>query len=338
MLLGRAKVARAWVAPGEGMQPLSSDEIERICIRNLLGAPQERVFFKDLDSRFLLVSTGWLEAEGQGRSLAEVIGRTDFDVFTMPHAAAAFADEQRIIQTGEPMIGKVERETFDNRPDAWVSTTKLPLRDERGEIVGTFGIARDVSAQMRDALTGLANRVALMDRLSRALLTLDRQPGGVGVLFLDVDGFKAVNDTLGHRVGDEVLVQIGRRLSGVARRFDTVARYGGDEFVLLATALSTAASLRLIAERVLVTFESGFDANGRVLTLNASLGGVIVQDGAADPDDVVDRADEAMYAAKHTGHSHVEIYKNPEGDTPPHAREPSSGYPVSSPAHLPTTA
>jgi diguanylate cyclase (GGDEF)-like protein/PAS domain S-box-containing protein len=293
------------------MQRLSREEVERICIRNLLGAREERVFFKDLDSRFLLVSAGWLEVEGQGRSLEEVLGKTDFDIFSPPHADGAFADEQRIIRTGEPMIEKVELETFHDRPDAWVSTTKLPLLDDRGEIIGTFGIARDVSAQMRDGLTGLANRVALMDRLTQALVALERQPGRVGVMFLDVDGFKTINDTLGHRVGDQLLVQIARRLTGVARRFDTVARYGGDEFVMLATALSTADSLRLIAERVSAALASGFDTNGGKLTLRASLGGVVVSDAAANPDDVLQRADEAMYAAKHAGHRRLESYQPP---------------------------
>jgi diguanylate cyclase (GGDEF)-like protein/PAS domain S-box-containing protein len=292
------------------MQRLSREEIERICIRNLLGAQEERVFFKDLEGRFLLVSVGWLAAEGQGRSLEEVIGKTDFDIFSQPHATAAMEDEERIMRTREPMIDKVERETFHDRADAWVSTTKLPLLDERGEVIGTFGIARDVSAQMRDGLTGLANRVALLDRLTQALLALERQPGRVGVLFVDVDGFKEINDALGHRVGDDLLTELGRRLAGVARRFDTVARYGGDEFVVLATALRTAESLRVIGDRVLAAVAAGFAINGRTLMLTASVGGVVETDPAADPDDILQRADEAMYAAKQAGRSRLEIYGN----------------------------
>jgi diguanylate cyclase (GGDEF)-like protein/PAS domain S-box-containing protein len=290
------------------MERLTRDEIERICIRNLLGAREERIFFKDRESRFLLVSAGWLAAEGQGRELQDVIGKTDFDIFSKPHALAALEDEQRIIRTGEAMIEKVERETFHDRADAWVSTTKLPLLDDRGEIVGTFGIARDVSAQMRDWLTGLANRVALMDRLTQAILALERQPGKVGVLFFDVDDFKSINDTLGHRAGDEVLVKIAQRLSNVARRFDTVARYGGDEFVLLSTALTTTASLESIGERVLAALATGVEVDGTPLTVAASLGGVVVDDATADPNDVLDQADAAMYAAKQAGRSRFEMY------------------------------
>jgi PAS domain S-box-containing protein len=120
--------------------------MERVCMRNLLANREERVFFKDRESRFLLVSAGWLLSEGQGRSLDEVIGKTDFDIFSGARAAAAFDDERRVIDTGEPIVAKVERETFADRADVWVSTTKLPLHDGHGNVIGTWGIARDVTA------------------------------------------------------------------------------------------------------------------------------------------------------------------------------------------------
>ncbi|MGP8208531.1 MAG: diguanylate cyclase domain-containing protein, partial [Acidimicrobiales bacterium] len=214
--------------------------LERMCFRNLLANAEERVFFKDLDSRFLLVSTGFLMEAANGRSLDEVIGKSDFDLFSDEHAIAAFEDEQRIIHTGEALVAKIERETFRDRPDAWVSTTKLPLRDDEGRIVGTFGISRDVTAQvlaeqalahqaLHDGVTGLANRLALMDRLSQALVSLDRSHARVGLFFVDLENFKVINDSLGHDAGDRVLVEVGQRLSRISRRGDTVARFGGDE-------------------------------------------------------------------------------------------------------------
>jgi PAS domain S-box-containing protein len=128
----------------------STDEIERVCMRNLLANLEERVrvFFKDRESRFLLVSAGWLAAEGQGRSFEDVIGKTDFDIFSPAHAAAAFEDERRVIATGEPMIGKVECETYGDRPDVWVETSKLALRETQGKIVGVWGITRDITGQV----------------------------------------------------------------------------------------------------------------------------------------------------------------------------------------------
>jgi len=284
------------------------DDLDRLCMRNLLGAREERFFFKDLQSRFLMVSEGWLAAVGRGLSLAEVVGRTDFDFFTRPHATAAYDDEQRIVQTGEAIVEKLERETFSDREDAWVCTSRWPLRDDRGEIVGTFGISRDISAQMRDPATGLANRLALMDRLRQALAGLERQPGRVAILFLDVDGFKQINDTWGHRVGVLVLAEIASRLTTVSRRFDTVARYGGDEFVLLCTALRENENLLLIGERVMRAVCAPPRRGGPKLSLSASIGAVVCGDPQADPDGVLEQGDTAMYAAKRDGGGRLAIY------------------------------
>jgi diguanylate cyclase (GGDEF)-like protein/PAS domain S-box-containing protein len=296
------------IQPGWPDELSSPQEIERVCVRNLLGALDERVFFKDLEGRFVLVSTGWLAAEGHGRSLEEVIGKTDFDIFSEPHAIAALEDEQRIIQTGEPMISRVERETFNDHPDVWVSTTKLPLLDEHGRIIGTFGIARDVTAQVHDSVTGLANRVALIDRLTQALLALERRPGRVGLLFLDIDAFKSINDTLGHHAGDQVLVDVGKRLTRVARRFDTAVRYGGDEFVLLCTALPHDDDLRLIGDRVLHAIRAPLIEGHREPQISDSLGATVTSDASADPDELLEQADAAMYAAKRAGGDRFQMF------------------------------
>ena len=140
---------------------------------NLLSTAEERVYFKDLLSRFLLVSAGWIAAYAPGRTAAELIGKTDFDVFSDQHASAAFADEQQVISTGEPIVGKVERETYSGQADAWVSTTKMPLRDSGGRIIGTFGISRDVTAQVR-AENALARQALVLSTQNERLRELDR--------------------------------------------------------------------------------------------------------------------------------------------------------------------
>jgi len=131
------------------MEPPTGDpqrELRLICMNNLLATTEVRLYFKDLLSRFILLSSGWIAAYAPGRTAEELLGKTDFDVFSYTHANAALTDELEIIRTGRPMIGKLERETYKGRTDAWVSTTKLPLRDERGTIIGTFGFTRDVTA------------------------------------------------------------------------------------------------------------------------------------------------------------------------------------------------
>jgi two-component system, sensor histidine kinase and response regulator len=144
------------------------------CMSNVLSSTEERLYFKDRLSRFLLVSAGWIAAYAPGRSAEDLIGKTDFDVFSDQHASAAFADEQRIIRTGEPIVGKVELETYSGRPDSWVSTTKMPLRDDHGRIIGTFGISRDVTAQIRaeSALTHQALQLSAQNERLRELAGL----------------------------------------------------------------------------------------------------------------------------------------------------------------------
>jgi PAS domain-containing protein len=132
-------------------QPPDSDlqrELKLTCMNNLLAAAEERVYFKDLLSRFLYVSAGWIVTYAPDRTSDDLIGKTDFDVFTYEHAINARNDEQRIIHTGQPIVGKVEKETYQGRPDAWVWTTKMPLWDKKHTIIGTFGISRDITAQI----------------------------------------------------------------------------------------------------------------------------------------------------------------------------------------------
>jgi PAS domain S-box-containing protein len=126
----------------------SREEIKLLCVDNLLASSDEVIYFKDAESRFVMVSEGWLARVAPGVGLEDVIGKTDFDFFARRHAKPAFRDEQRIVATGEALVAHLEREVYPNRPDVWVSSTKVPLRDARGEIVGTFGISRDVTAQV----------------------------------------------------------------------------------------------------------------------------------------------------------------------------------------------
>jgi PAS domain S-box-containing protein len=157
------------------------EEIERACVRSLLESPDERVFFKDLESRLVMVSAGFLAAVAPGRTLEEVLGKTDFDLFSGPHAVAAFEDDQHVITTGQPIVAKIERETFHDRPDAWVSTTKLPLRDERGEVIGMWGIARDVTAQIEaeEALAASREQLRAGERQYRLMFEHNPQPSFV---------------------------------------------------------------------------------------------------------------------------------------------------------------
>jgi diguanylate cyclase (GGDEF)-like protein/PAS domain S-box-containing protein len=298
----------------------SQEEFERICMRNLLASSEERIFFKDRESRFLFVSAGWLAAYRSERSLESVIGQTDFDIFSLAHASEAFEDEQRIIRTGRPLVAKIERETFHDRPDAWMSTTKMPLRSDSGEIIGTFGLSRDITAQveaqealtfqaLHDPVTGLANRTALMDHLLHALARLESRHDQLALLFIDLDDFKSVNDTLGHRTGDRVLREVGHRLTRISRRGDTVARLGGDEFVLVCTVLHDGDGLGVICDRVMRAVCAPLQDGPHDVTVTGSLGAALTSEPLAEPDELLQQADVAMYAAKRSGGNRFEMYR-----------------------------
>jgi diguanylate cyclase (GGDEF)-like protein len=151
---------------------------------------------------------------------------------------------------------------------------------------------------MHDPLTGLPNRDLLMDRLSVALARLGRQGTGLGVLFIDLDGFKAINDAHGHSVGDELLVSIAARLRREIRDGDTVARYGGDEFVVLCEDLVHLDAAQPLARRLTSAIGQPVSAGDRLLAVEASVGVVVEQNPATSAEALVERADAEMYRVK----------------------------------------
>ena len=139
---------------------LASGEIDRFLLSALLENTADQIYFKDIESRFIRVST----AQALKLGLAghdDAIGKTDFDVFSREHARQAFEDEQRIIHSGIPMVGLEEKETWANGREAWVSTSKLPLRDDSGAVIGTFGVSRDITLEkvQRDELARQADQL-----------------------------------------------------------------------------------------------------------------------------------------------------------------------------------
>jgi diguanylate cyclase (GGDEF)-like protein len=153
-----------------------------------------------------------------------------------------------------------------------------------------------------DPLTGLPNRSLLHDRLVQAQERTARAPGAVGVLFLDLDGFKTINDSLGHGCGDELLVAVAQRLDGVLRAGDTAARLGGDEFAILIEALDVEHEALLVAERIMVALRAPFQLGGHEISVRASIG---VATARGPGGDLLRDADLAMYQAKAQGRDRV---------------------------------
>ena len=210
----------------------------------------------------------------------------------------------------------------------WAEHRMVQLHDASGRVVAIDGIARDVTAlkakeadlshrALHDPLTGLANRVLLLDRLERALARTRRHPSLLAVLFMDLDRFKTVNDNLGHEVGDRLLAVVARRLEDALRPSDSVARLGGDEFAAVLPDLNDPAEAMSIAERVLDAVAAPVDLGEGELVATASIGLALATDGSMSASELLRRADFAMYAAKDGGRARIERYDGRTDDDGP---------------------
>jgi diguanylate cyclase (GGDEF)-like protein len=159
-----------------------------------------------------------------------------------------------------------------------------------------------------DALTGLPNRLALLMRLAQLLPDARRHQWNIGVMFIDLDRFKIINDTLGHQVGDELLREVACRLSSVVRETDYVARLGGDEFVIILPAITMPADAAIVANKIIATLSVAIQAEGHELHTSPSIGISIFPDDGPDGDTILKNADTAMYHAKAAGRNNFQFF------------------------------
>ncbi len=274
------------------------------------------IWSTDLDGRITYVSpsilriAGFLPEEVVGYTIAEVLTPASHDI-----AMRALSEEMKNEHASEDQersrVLEVELRCKDGSL-IWTEVTANFLRDEQGRPTGLLGVIRDITARKQtesrlsylayyDALTGLPNRLLLHDRLNRALARVQREQILVAVMLMDLDRFKEVNDTYGHIAGDELLVQVARRLNGCVRESDTVARLCGDEFVLMLPAIGSRENAAVTVERVLMAFRQPLIIAGRSLTITPSLGVCFAPDDGATVEELLQRADLAMYAAKARG-------------------------------------
>ncbi|NMM16733.1 MAG: sensor domain-containing diguanylate cyclase [Phycicoccus sp.] len=176
------------------------------------------------------------------------------------------------------------------------SSEVLDILRHQGKLAGSV-LALRRSARM-DALTGLPNRALYGDRLAGALARLERRGGMVCVMYLDIDDFKIINDTFGHGGGDAILIELGRRLTSVLRPTDTLARFGGDEFVILCEELGNVGEAEHLAARMVAATTEPWDIQGRFTSVHVSIGFAVTDSASAEASALLRDADAAMYLAK----------------------------------------
>ena len=168
-------------------------------------------------------------------------------------------------------------------------------------------VRRSEARALRDSLTGLPNRLLLEDRLGQ-VLHATRRGGTAALLYLDLDGFKAVNDTFGHATGDLLLREVAARLEALVRQGDTVGRLGGDEFLIIQPGIDQEAAVAPCCRRVLDAIERPFLIDGRTMSIGVSIGVVLAPADGVDADTLLRRADQALYDAKRSGGRHCRRY------------------------------
>jgi len=207
----------------------------------------------------------------------------------------------------------------DDQSVRWVRDRAFPIRDANGEVYRVAGIVEDITERKQaeermlhlahyDSLTELPNRVLFQDRLKQTLVQAHRNRSAVGVLFMDLDGFKTINDTLGHAFGDKLLQLASSRLTQCVRGGDTVARFGGDEFALILSDLAAAHDAGLVAQKMLDALAAPFDLDSNETYVTASIGITLYPVDSENITTLIKYADAAMYSAKAAGRNNYQFY------------------------------
>lgn len=291
----------------------------------VIQSTTDAMYFKRIgDLRYLTVNDR--AASAVNLPIAEMLGKTDFDLFDPVTARALRTVDESVLASGEPTS------TEEMLPDGEggervMLSSKSVCRTADGTVLGLIGVSRDITERkqfeqqlthqaLHDHLTGLPNRALLQDRAQQALSRASRLDTSIAVLFCDIDRFKVVNDSLGHGAGDGLLRQVGDRLSRLIRDDDTVSRLGGDEFVVLCQDVDGVRHAMQLAARLMDALRQPMPVGGTMLTLTASVGVVITDRGRAelrDVDALLRDADAAMYSAKAAGRNQAVLFDSKLG-------------------------
>ena len=278
----------------------------------MMEATDNYIYFKDRNHIFTGASQTLVSLTDPTEHWTDMIGLTDYDVFPEEYADKYYSLEKQIF-SGKVAVAQETQPTLDNNgKKGWVDNRKYPIKDKNGTIIGLFGIARDITERQtmikniewqatHDPLTSLPNRILLTDRFDQAIGNAKRSGKQILICMLDLDNFKPINDSYGHGIGDQLIIQVACRLEKLLRSADTICRLGGDEFVLLLTDLNNHEEMTKLMQRILDSLAEPFIIENQSINISASLGASLYPTSNVNPDRLIRCADQAMYMAKQTG-------------------------------------
>jgi diguanylate cyclase (GGDEF)-like protein/PAS domain S-box-containing protein len=278
------------------------------------------IIVTSLEHKFLEINETYAEIIGYSRQEL-MSGMTVMDVDMATESADATLDSRRKLVKGE--IDNASREKRLRRKDGtavWVMSATSVVRDGAGEPRHFVSVIQDISLQKLseerlvhlahyDVLTGLPNRALFTERVRESLAHARANKWITGIMFIDVDRFKTINDTLGHGEGDKLLKQISERLLRSVRRGDTVGRLGGDEFAVVLANMAVGQDAGMVAQKIVTSFEAPFELGGNDIYVSSSIGIALYPEDATDQDTLVRNADAAMYEAKRQGRNGYQFYR-----------------------------
>lgn len=294
-------------------------------LHRIIDTVPVRIFWKNKDSRYLGCNALYALDAGLHNS-AEIIGKSDYELIWKEEAANCVLDDQHVMSSEEGKYSYEEKFVNIDGKNKWLSMSKVPLKGDTEEIIGVLGSYIDITEQketiktiqlakdalgyqaQHDSLTGLPNRLLYMDRLEHAIQKAKRAEEKIAVVFIDLDRFKQINDSLGHEIGDKVVQILGARLSTLLREEDTIARFGGDEFTILIESITSISDISDVMNKIIESMEVGFEVNGHNLHLTLSAGISFYPDDGDTAELLLRNADTAMYRAKEEGRNASQFY------------------------------